>query len=443
MATNPACAQTCLVQSIPGSSCSTWEDYTCVCTNVPLILDIQNCGWEACGIKDVLRGMNYLYATCQYPVKDDTTALISVLGAGFALASIAVTIRVVGRVMGSTLGLDDVAIMLSMGVETAMSVIGFIYPSIGLGKDIWFVPFPQITDILLLFYLEQVLYVASTALTKISMLLLFLRVFPSERFQLITKITLAFVTLWGIALLFANIFQCTPVSYSWTYWDREHSGSCRQWGTPLLAHSVVNVLLDVVIMVLPLPTLLRMQIPWARKGGVCAMFAVWIVAAVVAILRLLACLRFDIRHNPTRDITTVAIWSLTEVNLSIICACMPGIRAFFKFAKHRLCYTKASSGAGSSGPWHSGSGGVHDQGRDHAQQHQHRYALGPGVRNRNSNVPDPSSVRDGTFASANREQGEFIKLAELEMELGWVGKGAKGRAKEMGGGEGEGASTRA
>ena len=59
-------------------------------------------------------GMNYLYTMCQYPVKDKSTALLSVLGVGFALASIAVTIRVAGRIMGSTLGLDDVAIVLSM-----------------------------------------------------------------------------------------------------------------------------------------------------------------------------------------------------------------------------------------------------------------------------------------------------------------------------------------
>ncbi|KAL4940970.1 hypothetical protein BDV06DRAFT_223572 [Aspergillus oleicola] len=421
MATNPACAQTCLEQAIPGSSCSSWEDSTCICTNEQLILDIQNCGWDACGIKDVLRGMKYLYVRCQYPIKDETTTSLSVLGVGFALASIAVIIRVAGRIMGSTLGLDDVAIMLSMAVETAMSVIGFIYPSIGLGKDIWFVPFPQITDILFLFYLEQILYVASSALTKVSMLLLFLRVFPSKRFQLIVKFVLVFVILWGVALFVANVFLCIPVSYAWTYWDREHEGHCMAQSGPFLAHSVVNVVLDVAIMVMPLPTLIKLQMGWARKGGVCAMFAVWIVAVVVAILRLLACLRFNIRHNPTRDITTVGIWSLTEMNLSIICACMPGIRAFFKFAKHSLSYTKASSGDESSGPYRSGSGnGSHGHGHEHA--HRHRYALGMRNRNSQGGILELSSVRDGTFQSANREQGEFIRLQE--MDAGWVsGKG--------------------
>lgn len=123
----------------------------------------------------------------------------------------------------------------------------------------------------------EVLYVLSIALTKISMLLLFLRLFPHEGFRLATKLVLAFTTIWALAIFLTKVLSCRPLSYFWTRWDGEHEGTCLSHENIIWAHASINIFLDLVIIGLPMPTLLRMNLSWRKKLAICSMFAVGIV----------------------------------------------------------------------------------------------------------------------------------------------------------------------
>ncbi|KAL4962951.1 uncharacterized protein BDV14DRAFT_202393 [Aspergillus stella-maris] len=146
------------------------------------------------------------------------------------------------------------------------------------------------------------------------------------------------------------------------------------------------MILDVVILVLPMPTLIKLNLSLGRKIGICLMFAVGILVTAVSIIRLIAVHNFDIRDNPTsaeKSIVNLATWSLIEVPLSITCVCMPGIRAFFYYM-YKTLQNKAS---------------VYDDSPSSG---------------RPSNVPSLAAVQSDTFRSANREQGDFIRLQEIE-----------------------------
>ncbi|KAL4879257.1 hypothetical protein BJY04DRAFT_220375 [Aspergillus karnatakaensis] len=379
----PSCALLCLTQAIPSSSCRLL-DIGCVCQNAQLIAQIQSCGLQNCTIKDNLRSTRFLYDTCDYPVTVDNKVFPVVLTTGIILSAIAVTLRIAGRLIGSKLGFDDGVAVLSLVVALAITAIGFVYLRLGLGTDIWFLPFHDITHILHLYFVEEALYIASIALSKISMLLLYLRLFPDERFRLASKGVLTFTTAWGLAILFTNIFSCQPLNYFWHMWDGGHEGHCIDHAALIWSHAIINIVLDVVIIALPMPTLLALNLSCGRKAGICVMFAGGIVVTVVSILRFVSSLSFDMTDNPTKNFVSIGVWSLLEVYLSIICACMPGIRAFFN-------YTYSKLGAKIS---------IYDS-------FAGRGSAGVGI-------PSPAPVRSGTFQSANREQGEFIRLQEIE-----------------------------
>lgn len=128
-----------------------------------------------------------------------------------------------------------------------------------------------------LYFAVECLYVASIALTKISMLLLYLRIFPERYLRIIFYSVLAFTSAWGIAVLFANIFACSPMSHFWTRWDGEHEGQCISAEQLLWAHAIINIVLDVVIIGLPMPTLFKLNMRWGKKIGVVFMFAIGLV----------------------------------------------------------------------------------------------------------------------------------------------------------------------
>jgi hypothetical protein len=105
------------------------------------------------------------------------------------------------------------------------------------------------------------------------MLLLFLRLFPDDNFRRATYFVLAFTTCWGIATVLVTIFSCEPIGYFWHMWDGEHEGTCLSHVHIVWAHSIINIVLDVVIIGLPVSTLAKMQLPLGKKIGVCSMFA--------------------------------------------------------------------------------------------------------------------------------------------------------------------------
>lgn len=166
----------------------------------------------------------------------------------------------------------------------------------GFGRDIYRLTFEQITTTLhvcllsprrtlLVFltqHLSQIMYACSLlyqiclVLTKLSILLFYLAVFPYEQFLRVVHATLVFTVGVGIAYIVAITLQCQPISYNWTAWDGEHTGHCYNLNAAAWANAGVNIGLDMWILALPVAKVVRLNISWKKKLSVCAMFAVGI-----------------------------------------------------------------------------------------------------------------------------------------------------------------------
>ncbi|KAL4796339.1 hypothetical protein BDV19DRAFT_388475 [Aspergillus venezuelensis] len=401
--------RSCLAAAVSTSNCSSLLNSDCVCPQLDVILHVQDCGWARCTVKDCLRGTRYMYDACNYPVTPIHDAFPYILSLGIILPIIAVAFRIAGRLMGSRLSFDDVTIVLALATELAVAALALVCYDLGLGTDLWFVPFHNITRILHLYYICESFYIASTALSKIAMLLLFLRLFPDDRFRLATKLLLVFVVLWCIGFFVSVRFRCKPIEYIWTGWDGEHDGVCFDRVAYIWAHAIINMILDVVIIGLPMPTLARLNLSIFKKVGICLIFGVGIVfvsrvfglthyqdgiltvprTTGVSLRRLISVRDFEVWDNPTRDgIVRMASWSLVELPLSITCVCMPGIWAFFHCTYKGLLRRYGSHEEESSGCTPRGPSGL----------------------------PSPVRARSviTTLQSANREQGNFIMLQEVE-----------------------------
>lgn len=95
--------------------------------------------------------------------------------------------------------------------------------------SIWMLSDPnhQITKILYLFYVSEYTYVVSVALVKISILLLYLRMWPEERagstwFRKACFVLIALLSVFTAICIIVLGVQCHPISFSWTRWDGQH-----------------------------------------------------------------------------------------------------------------------------------------------------------------------------------------------------------------------------
>lgn len=219
---------------------------------------------------------NLTDTSCQSPIRNKSqlySNLATILG---AITAGVVVLRFASRfVTGSSFWLDDyfIGVSLVAGIpSTVLSVHGLA--SNGLGRDVWTVPFSQITDFGLYFYIMEIIYFAEVVFLKLSLLFFYLRVFPGPRLRQLLWATVVFDIAFGIAFIFAGIFQCWPVSYYWTKWDGEHHGRCININALAWANAAVSIALDLWMIGLPMSQVFKLQLHWKKKVSVALMFGV-------------------------------------------------------------------------------------------------------------------------------------------------------------------------
>lgn len=212
-----------------------------------------------------------------------------------------VAARVTARLpaLDGTFGLDDwfivAAWVLMMGFTIILSMLSYS----GLGKDVWMLPFDNITETLKLFTVLEKVYTPTTWFTKISILFLYLRLFPDHVLRRMIKIGLGLCAASLVCLELACIFKCWPIGYSWTFWDGEHHGKCTSMSGQGWANASVNMFADIAVLILPLPTIWRLKLPTEKKLGITAMFSVGLFVTVVSMVRLKTMKYFNFSANAT------------------------------------------------------------------------------------------------------------------------------------------------
>lgn len=109
-------------------------------------------------------------------------------------------------------------------------------------------------------------------LTKISIILLYLRIFVYKTFQRVAYVYLILITVWAIGTIMATIFQCVPVRASW---DKSvKNPKCINKDAFWYAFAATNTITDFAIFLLPLRPVVLLQLPKREKIGLLAVFGV-------------------------------------------------------------------------------------------------------------------------------------------------------------------------
>ncbi|KAJ5096960.1 hypothetical protein N7456_007681 [Penicillium angulare] len=210
---------------------------------------------------------------CQVP--QASQALISPVLAGVLgmAALIMVSLRLIQRTVFNRLfGLDDGFIVAALVCAAPLNCAMFPMHKFGLGRNIWTIPFDHITKELELLYVAEVCYMASEALTQLSFLAFYLRIFPIPRFQIICYCLMGLSICFGISNTFVMIFQCTPVPFFWSGWTGEYKGSCININGYSWYKAAVQIGMDVGIIGLPIWPLLHTAMGAKKKAQIILMF---------------------------------------------------------------------------------------------------------------------------------------------------------------------------
>lgn len=135
-----------------------------------------------------------------------------------------------------------------------------------------------------------------------------------------------------------------------SYWNLLRTQQdCNSEAVLLLSQGIVTILSDFIVWVLPLPALYRAKLPLKQRIGLIVLFSFGMVVV------LAACMRTYYIHivvQESYDVTWEGfhlwLWTAVEVQLGIICGCVPWLKSLAKFWQPNRVATGKTTGASSS-----------------------------------------------------------------------------------------------
>ena len=186
-------------------------------------------------------------------------------------------------------------------------------------------------------YIYEVFYTAAVAVTKVSILLFYWRIFKTPGFK-ITLITITTVlTGWLIGVMLAGILGCEPIH---SFWDFS-PGHCINLYHYFLGSGIPNIVLNFLVLFLPLPLVWTLQIPRSQKIALTGIFLLgglyvspkpssygacitktFPSVCIVSIIRLVVLMRVR-QIDITWSYVNAAIWTACEPTIGIASSCLP------------------------------------------------------------------------------------------------------------------------
>lgn len=124
-----------------------------------------------------------------------------------------------------------------------------------------------------------IVYSLAAMTIKLSIILLYVRVFSTANNTFRRCIYAAsFLTVaLSVTFIIVILAACQPMEFFWTKYDGVSEGTCIDLGSFFVAFSIFNVSVDVFLLVLPIPLVLKLHMSARKKLIVCALMMLGIL----------------------------------------------------------------------------------------------------------------------------------------------------------------------
>ncbi|EXL69788.1 hypothetical protein FOPG_14317 [Fusarium oxysporum f. sp. conglutinans race 2 54008] len=257
----------------------------------------------------------------------------------WAFAFILMVLRLYTRgLLTRAIGSEDWVLLAAVVSSTTLCGVIIYQVNKGLGLHSERVPMSDWVYLRLAGWLAILFNTISLHLTKISILLLYARVFTKRSYRIAIYIVGAVVGASFVYSLTITFLACRPIHGFW----KPSSQTCLSsdyW----IVSTVLHLGTDLIATILPLPILLMLNINRKEKIILVILFALGFLVSVVSFLRLHYSLTNASSDDPIWASITPTYWACIEVNMAIICACLMTLRPLVEKYAPKLLLSRFSS----------------------------------------------------------------------------------------------------
>ncbi|KAJ5458859.1 hypothetical protein N7530_010803 [Penicillium desertorum] len=171
----------------------------------------------------------------------------------------------------------------------------------------------------------ECVYVKTIAVTKVSILLMYCRIFPTREIRMASMVLGGVPIAWGIAIVLVSIFQCTLIARAW---DTRIPGTCINLKASFIGNAVPNVVTDIPILSLPVRVVWTLHASLTHRLSVIGIYLLGSFVIFTSIYRFTTLFEF----HPAGIVWTLGkscTWCVVESSAGIVSACIPTLRPLF------------------------------------------------------------------------------------------------------------------
>ncbi|WDK13489.1 integral membrane protein [Colletotrichum graminicola] len=194
----------------------------------------------------------------------------------------------------------------------------------GLGYHIWELTKTEFEHLQKWMYIGSLLYSPAAFFTKISILLLTVRVFSVDAAAArILHLLPFFFLICYIPAEIAKACVCIPVQ---SFWDQSMTDfKCIDQTKLFLYDSSLSAFSDLIILIVPMVLASRLRVSTLKKIKIVGLLGTGGVAVAVTIYRLYLVNKYDNTKDPTMDFVPLDWTVAGELGIGIVCACFPSV----------------------------------------------------------------------------------------------------------------------
>ncbi|PBP17006.1 putative integral membrane protein [Diplocarpon rosae] len=197
---------------------------------------------------------------------------------------------------------------------------------------------------------NQPLYITTILTIKVSILLMYYRIFPVRSMKIAAYVMSIITVLWWIPLMILTQTHCLPYEKLYKPWVPGH---CVNEQALIFALSITSIITDIIILSLPIPHVWRLHTTRTQKISLIVIFLLGSFVVFTSIYRFTRFIDFTPKDY-SYTIAPGMAWNNVELGSGIISACFPTLGPILKKVLSRLVPatfgSKSSKGSSSSTP---------------------------------------------------------------------------------------------
>ncbi|KAF2088817.1 hypothetical protein K490DRAFT_38175, partial [Saccharata proteae CBS 121410] len=258
-------------------------------------------------------------------------ALVVVNAIFISFVTIAVLLRMYTRIfLKRWFGSDDVFIIFAFITTVALTVVVVLADrQYYWDRHVWDVPLQSIKGVLIIAFIAKLVFVYAATFTRLSLLCFYYRLVQDSDinwFRWAVHVSVIFNVVLCIIFTCFGIWLCQPISGYWQF-PQGPNTQCMDEGPATLAIGIVNIFADLFVTLLPVPVIIRLQMPLTRRIGVMILLGLGGIVIIAGTVRTYYIWK-GLMDSYDETWFTYPLWicAAVEIDLGVICACAPAIR---------------------------------------------------------------------------------------------------------------------